>query len=238
MNGRIITIILKKGLGFPLFGLQPTFWPFMVSPELSWCLWVSMYYNECIMRLKVSSKKNLSPFCAKSVLTSFCVILNAYVGIPPWYNGKESACQYRRCRRFGFDPWMGKISWWRKWQPTPVFLPEKNPLDRGAWQATTCGVAKSRSDLTEHAPMHDGYVVLLKTVPCPLHSCVRETLETKTLWDFILLVLQDWKWHFPWPPKPRVRELCHGSVQWGQRHKSGIYSCVLKTLHCKIRTLL
>ena len=23
----------------------------------------------------------------------------------------------------GFDPWVGKISWRRKWQPTPVLLP-------------------------------------------------------------------------------------------------------------------
>ena len=23
----------------------------------------------------------------------------------------------------GFDPWVGKIPWRRKWQPTPVFLP-------------------------------------------------------------------------------------------------------------------
>ena len=26
-------------------------------------------------------------------------------------------------RRHGFDPWVGKIPWKRKWQPTPVFLP-------------------------------------------------------------------------------------------------------------------
>ena len=26
----------------------------------------------------------------------------------------------------GFDPWIGKISWRRKWQPTPVFLPGKS----------------------------------------------------------------------------------------------------------------
>ena len=25
----------------------------------------------------------------------------------------------------GFSPWVGKISWRRKWQPTPVFLPGK-----------------------------------------------------------------------------------------------------------------
>ena len=26
-------------------------------------------------------------------------------------------------RRPGFDPWVGKIPWRRKWQPTPVLLP-------------------------------------------------------------------------------------------------------------------
>ena len=27
-----------------------------------------------------------------------------------------------QCRRCRFDPWVGKISWRRKWQPSPVFL--------------------------------------------------------------------------------------------------------------------
>ena len=30
-----------------------------------------------------------------------------------------------QCGRPGFDPWVGKIPWRRKWQPTPVFLPGK-----------------------------------------------------------------------------------------------------------------
>ena len=34
----------------------------------------------------------------------------------------QDACQCRRCR---FDPWVRKIPWKRKWQPTPVFLPGK-----------------------------------------------------------------------------------------------------------------
>ena len=38
------------------------------------------------------------------------------------HSGKESPCQCRRCKRHGFDPWVGK-SWRRKWQPAPVFLP-------------------------------------------------------------------------------------------------------------------
>ena len=30
-----------------------------------------------------------------------------------------------QCRRSGFDPWVGKIPWKRKQQPTPVSLPNK-----------------------------------------------------------------------------------------------------------------
>ena len=30
---------------------------------------------------------------------------------------------YLKCRRAGFDSWIGKIPWQRKWQPTPVSLP-------------------------------------------------------------------------------------------------------------------
>ena len=40
-------------------------------------------------------------------------------GLSWWHRGKESACQ---CRRHRFNPWVGKIPWRRKWQPTPVFL--------------------------------------------------------------------------------------------------------------------
>ena len=38
-------------------------------------------------------------------------------------SGKEPAFQCRRCKRWGFDPWVRKIPWRRAWQPTPVILP-------------------------------------------------------------------------------------------------------------------
>ena len=34
----------------------------------------------------------------------------------------RSTCQCRRRKRRGFDPWVGKIPWSRKWQPAPLFL--------------------------------------------------------------------------------------------------------------------
>ena len=51
---------------------------------------------------------------------SFC--LYCICGLP---GGKESTCQCRSCRSHGFHPWVSKIPWRRKWQPTPVFLPGK-----------------------------------------------------------------------------------------------------------------
>ena len=41
------------------------------------------------------------------------------------HSDKESACQCRRHKRYGFSPQVGKIPWRRKWHPTPVFLPVK-----------------------------------------------------------------------------------------------------------------
>ena len=64
------------------------------------------------------------------------------LGFPGGTSGKESACQGRRHKRRGFDPWVRKIPWRKSWQPTPVFLPgkshEQGP-DKSPW------VAKSRT---------------------------------------------------------------------------------------------
>ena len=61
--------------------------------------------------------------------------------IPGGTSGKEPACPCRRQKRHWFDPQVGRISWSRKWQRTPVFLLE-NPVDRGAWRATGLRIAK------------------------------------------------------------------------------------------------
>ena len=54
---------------------------------------------------------------------------------------------HKRCR---FEPWVGKMPWSRKWQPTPMFLLEIT--DKGAWQATVHGVAELNE--TGHAHTH------------------------------------------------------------------------------------
>ena len=41
---------------------------------------------------------------------------------------KKICLQYRRS---GLDPWVRKIFWGRKWQPTPIFLTGKSHRQRG-----------------------------------------------------------------------------------------------------------
>ena len=49
--------------------------------------------------------------------------LSLYWGLP-WWLRRQSI--YLQCGRPRFDPWVGKILWRRKWQPTPVLLPGKS----------------------------------------------------------------------------------------------------------------
>ena len=53
----------------------------------------------------------------------------------------------------GFDPWVEKIPWNRKWHATPVFSLE-NSMERKAWWATVHGVTKSQTLLSMRAHTH------------------------------------------------------------------------------------
>ena len=56
--------------------------------------------------------------------------LSVSMGFPGGASGKEPACQCRKCKRLGFDPWAGKIPWRRTRQLTPVFLPRESHRQR------------------------------------------------------------------------------------------------------------
>ena len=43
-------------------------------------------------------------------------------GLPRWHSGEEPVRQCRRHKRRGFDPWVGKTPWSRKWQPIPYSI--------------------------------------------------------------------------------------------------------------------
>ena len=60
---------------------------------------------------------------------------------------KRICLQFRRQRRLGFNPWVGK----RKWQPTPVFLSEKSHGERSLMGYSLKGSQRIRHDgVTQH----------------------------------------------------------------------------------------
>ena len=69
-----------------------------------------------------------------------------------WPSGKESAYQYRRCKRCGFDSWVRKIPWNRKWQPTPLYLPGKFQGQRSLAGYSPWG--RKELDMTERLYIH------------------------------------------------------------------------------------
>ena len=76
-------------------------------------------------------------------MTSLSLSLLYTMGLLQWL------CRIRlQCRRCGFDPWVGKIPWRRKWRPTPVLLPGKFHGLRSL-VGYSPGVAKSRTRLSD-----------------------------------------------------------------------------------------
>ena len=105
-----------------------------------------------------------------------------------WLSGKESACQCRRCKRCGFDPWFGKIPWRRKWQPIPVFLPGESHGQRrlagySSWDHKELDTAEHKHTVVLflvfkrnlHIVLHSGFI--------DLHSHSRQILKCLTTRD-------------------------------------------------------
>ena len=74
------------------------------------------------------------------------------IGLAQWLRGKELTCPCRRHRRYGFDPWVGKIPWKRKWQLIPVFLPGESHGERNLAGNNPQG--GQESDMTERVHTH------------------------------------------------------------------------------------
>ena len=67
-------------------------------------------------------------------------IIKTKIFFPPWW-------LKLKCRRPGFNPWVGKIPWKRKWQPTSVLLPGE--LHGKSGLAGSCPWGHKGSDTTD-----------------------------------------------------------------------------------------
>ena len=91
----------------------------------------------------------LSAWCLS--LPKFLAISSSVKGFSGGLSGKETDWQGRSQRKHRFDPWVSKIPWRRKWQPTPIFLPWVIPWTLGARWAMVHGIAQSWTQLKSWA---------------------------------------------------------------------------------------
>ena len=72
--------------------------------------------------LDCNAEKDLKQGVARGERTKNDEFLKSFKGFPRISVLKDLPANAGRCRRYGFDPWIGKMPWKRKWQSTPVFL--------------------------------------------------------------------------------------------------------------------
>ena len=84
-----------------------------------------VYMCFVLFHLQRMIQKLSSWLCFPLLCVRIAQVYQMLTRLPRWLSGKESACQFRSCKRYRFDPWIRKIFWRRKWQHTPVFLPGK-----------------------------------------------------------------------------------------------------------------
>ena len=78
------------------------------------------------------------------------------MGFPSGWDGKESPCS---AGDPGFDPWVGKISRRRAWQPTQVFLPGESPWTEEPGRLQYMGSQRVRHNwVTKHSTAHMRYL--------------------------------------------------------------------------------
>ena len=119
-------------------------------------------WESLFLHLEVASRGTMFVWYAISLLVAsadeYFIIFSCrnLGGLPWWHSGEESTCQ---CRRLGFSPWVGKISWRRKWQPTAIFLPGKSHGQRSLAGLQSMGLQRTGHELvTKQQQQHQRHV--------------------------------------------------------------------------------
>ena len=92
------------------------------------------------------------------------------MGFPGGASGKKSSCRSRRHKRCGFNPWVRKIPWRRKWQPTPVSMHGKSHGQRCL--VGYCPWGCQESDTTEQAHVSFSFLCLKPLLSHTHHTLV------------------------------------------------------------------
>ena len=145
-------------------------------------------------------------------------------GFPGGSDDKESACQ---CRRPRFDPWVGKIPWRRKWQPSPILLPGKIP-----WMEEHGGLQSMNSQRVGHdwATSLQYFFqepilvhVLIHVLSSRLSRLPRWLSGKQAACWCRTLGFDPWVWKIPWRRKQQLIPVFLSGKSHGQRRSLAGY---------------
>ena len=141
-----------------------------------------------------------------------------FLSIPTSVMSADSAVKIllamQKGRRLRFDPWVGKIPWRRKWQPTPVFLLGKFHGQRSLAGYSPWGCKES--DTTEQ--LHSLHSLFFRPIKLETHLQLQHIIIKKTS-----LVAQRVK-HLPAMQETRVQSLGREDLQ---EKEMAIHSSIL-----------
>ena len=105
--------------------------------------------------------------------------------------GANQLDPYLQCGRPGFDPWVGKIFWRRKGQPTPVPLPRKSHGRRRLVCYSPCG--RKESGTTERLSFsfrrRGKYITFLTQGNSQMAPVMKNKLTVEFFFSFIYLFI-------------------------------------------------
>ena len=120
-------------------------------------------------------------------------------GFPVGSDGKESACQCQAHKRCGLDPWVSKMPWRRKWQPTPVFLPGElhGPEEPGGlWPIESQRVRHDWSDLGKESEVAQLCPTLCDPMDCRLPGSSIHGIFQARILEWVAISFLSW-WAMP-----------------------------------------
>ena len=149
-----------------------------------WLLFTNLGFM--LFRIKIETNTYIKVFVYLYII---------YSELPWWLSNKESACLCTRC---GFNPWMGKTPWRRKWQPSLVFLSGKFHVTRNLASYSLWNCKRAEHDL---ATKQQQCNIICRQLECKKIKRWKHTVRVdwliKHLTEDSYIHMQMWRVYFP-----------------------------------------
>ena len=131
--------------------------------------------------------------CLSIYHLSICPSIHLFVYLPglPWLSSKEFTCRFRKHE---FNPWVRKIPWRKKCQPTPVLLPGKFHGQKRLMNYHPWGSQKSQTQLSDYTTTIKSSYLWFIYLPIYHLSIIYLLVLRKLLYSKILISIREGMW--------------------------------------------